>query len=68
MTRYIEDDIFISINEAMNIAKELGIPITRPTAIRWIKKFDLGYQPGKSSYSHWVVNKIKWKDFILDRD
>lgn len=62
------DEVLISVSESLEIAKEYGIPVTRPTAITWIKKNKLGYQPGKEKTSHWVVNKLKWTDFILGRN
>ena len=60
----IEKDKLITINEAMRIADELGIVISRPTAIDWVKKHKLGHQPGKTKTSHWVVNQYLWEEFL----
>lgn len=56
---------FISIPEAIEIAKSYGINLSSPTAISWCRKFGLGHQPGKDKYARWAVNRIKWMNFIL---
>jgi hypothetical protein len=67
MIEFPEDRGFIDVNEAIRIAKAIGICITRPTALKWIKDNNLGHQPGRAKTSRWVVNKSKWKDFLYDR-
>lgn len=54
---------FISVAQAVEIAKKRGVPCTHATMIVWIKENDLGYQAlGKGC--RWNVNKIKLEEFL----
>jgi intein-encoded DNA endonuclease-like protein len=55
MKEYVE---FISITEAMELAKSRGVPASRPTVIRWCKHNNIGVQFGGVNAS-WRVDKAK---------
>lgn len=60
-------DDYITVSAAMDIAKAAGFEITRATAIAWIRRHDLGRQPG-GAWSDWYVHKQRWEDHINGPD
>ncbi len=65
---------FISIPEAIKIAKEKGVILTAPTVVANVKKHRLGHQlggtvasPKGSKGARWLVSRIRWEDFINGR-
>lgn len=70
---YDDENIkYISIPEAVEWAADQGVIITRPTAISWVRTHKLGHQPGGTNYSpsgrkwsHWMVDKRRWEDFVM---
>lgn len=61
------EEVFIGLPEALDIAASYNIRIVKPTAIAWIRKNNLGFQPGGMKGAHWIVNKRRWVDFITGR-
>jgi hypothetical protein len=59
--RYIKH---ISIPEAVQIAKDMGIGITYPTAIKWCRDNKLGYQPGGGKGKRWYIKQELWTNFL----
>lgn len=45
------------------MSKKFAIPISRPTIIKYLKKFDLGHQIGDKG-GKWAVHADKWRRFI----
>lgn len=65
---------YISVPEAIEIARELGISVTTPTATKWIRMHRLGHQPGGTfaspagdKRSRWLVSRKRWINFIMGR-
>ena len=59
----MEEKEFINAKEALYIAEEKGITITLMTLLTWVKKHNLGHQPGGEN-SIWVINRSKYIDFL----
>lgn len=54
---------YISINEAIRLAEEVGITTTTATMIIWVEKHNLGFQPGGLN-SKWYVREADFKEFL----
>ena len=55
---------FISIQEAIVIAKQHGIAATTATMIHWVETNKLGHQPGGIN-AKWYVDDKKFREFII---
>lgn len=58
-----QKEIYHTTTEALAIAAEKGITITRPTLLLWIKKNKLGFQLG-GYQSLWYIDKVKFIQFL----
>lgn len=54
---------FISVTEAIDIAKNIGIPLSRPTVHAWAGKHGLGHQLNGQG-TKWVINRQKWLKYL----
>ena len=54
---------FITISEAHAVCKKHAVPISRPTIIKYIKRFELGHQVGEKG-GKWAVHAEKWRRFV----
>lgn len=52
-----------TINKALDLAKERGIIVSKVTMINWIKKNQLGTQPG-GKFSEWYIRKNEFHLFL----
>lgn len=58
---------YFSVKDAIELASNLGITLTRPTVISWAKKFDLGYPIGggaQGRIGRWVIDSQKFRKFV----
>lgn len=58
------NDKFISTTQAVTLAKEYGVLVSRQAIINWAKIYELGHQLGNARHGKWVVHKQRWIDFI----
>lgn len=57
----------ISVTQAVDMAKKLGIKISRVSIIKYIKEKNLGYQLHGEG-SPWIVNREKFRRFLNGKD
>lgn len=50
----------ITVEEGIEIAKKMGVSISRPTVVKYATVQGYGYQIG----SKWVINQIKFRRFL----
>ncbi len=55
--------LYCTINEALEITKEKGVIVSKVTMINWVKKNQLGTQPG-GKFSDWYIRKNKLHSFL----
>lgn len=65
----VRNDKTITTTEALELVERIlgqGYAPTRTTLIKWLTRFDLGYQMGGGDYTRaeWRVYKRKLEDFI----
>ena len=53
---------YITIKQAKDMIEGLGLVITIPTIISWLKKHNLGHQLGKRG--RWIINYKLFNEFI----
>ena len=54
---------YITIAEALSEMKVHAIPVSRPTIIKFIRRYNLGHQIGEKG-GKWAVHAEKWRRFI----
>jgi hypothetical protein len=55
---------FITIPEAILLAKKFGVSLSRPTIISYCKEYFLGHQIGMRKNSRWAVDRVHFENFI----
>lgn len=55
--------LYCTINEALAITKKKGVIVCKVTMINWVKKNQLGTQPG-GKFSDWYICKKKLHSFL----
>ncbi len=58
--------LYYDLTTAMRISSDMGIYVTRPTMVSWIKQHSLGFQPGGKN-SLWYIYKREFDVFILGK-
>lgn len=57
----------LTMKEAMQYARRHGVMLSKPTIIKYLAEYDLGYQiAGKGS--KWIIYKEKFRRFIRGAD
>lgn len=54
---------YYNVDQALTVAAGEQIIVTKVTLIAWIKKNDIGFQPG-GKRSKWYIHKDKFDQFI----
>lgn len=54
---------FISTKEAQKLAELMGIKVSIPTIITWLRKYNLGHQLGRKR-GQWVVDSDAFERFL----
>lgn len=54
---------FISTNDAMDLAKTLGVNLSLPTIIKYAESYGLGHQIGGRG-GKWVIDKKRFMEVI----
>lgn len=55
--------MYMTATEALKVAEDHGIKVTRSTLLRWAKDEDFGFQPGGVD-STWYINRNDFNNFL----
>ena len=58
-----EQQEYISLTEAIEIAAEYNVEVSRPTILKWCKEKDFARQ-FSGSHSTWYIDEKKFREFL----
>lgn len=56
----------INATEAILLADREGVPLTRPTIIKYCTEHGIGYQLGGTQWGRWIIHTKKFIKFLDD--